>query len=201
MKSRVLVVLGTRPEAIKLAPLILRLREAYDTIETRVVATGQHRELLDQALAEFSIEPEINLELMQERQDHAQLLARAVERLSEVYRTQNPNLIVAQGDTTSVLAAALAAFYQKIPFAHVEAGLRTGDRTAPFPEEQNRILVSHCALLHFPPTELAARTCFAKESTPKPFTSRETPSSTQSGKWLKRIPRYLKASSPARSFS
>ena len=155
MKPKVLVVLGTRPEAIKLAPLILRLRGAYDTIETLVVATGQHRELLDQALAEFSIEPEINLELMQERQDHAQLLSRAIERLSEVYRAENPSLVVAQGDTTSVLAAALAAFYQKIPFAHVEAGLRTGDRSAPFPEEQNRILVSHCASLHFAPTEVA----------------------------------------------
>ena len=148
---RVIVVAGTRPEAIKLAPLILRLR-AVAGLEVCLVATGQHRELLAQALGEFGLHPDRDLNLMQPGQTLADLTARALVALDRTISEEHPDLILAQGDTTTVLATALASFYQRVAFGHVEAGLRTGWPDRPFPEEKNRILAGHLASLHFAPT-------------------------------------------------
>jgi UDP-N-acetylglucosamine 2-epimerase (non-hydrolysing) len=145
-------VVGTRPEAVKMAPLVLRLRREGTVIDTRILATGQHRGLLDQALADFGLRPDADLGLMRPNQGLADLTARALTGLSEHFERARPDLVLAQGDTTTVLATALACHYQRIPFGHVEAGLRTGDPDHPFPEEKNRELADHLAALHFAPT-------------------------------------------------
>lgn len=150
----VVVVVGTRPEAIKLAPLILRWRGSRD-VRCHVLLTGQHRGLLDQALADFGIEGDTDLDLMRPGQTLAGLTARAVEALDGRLGGLAPALVVVQGDTTSAMCAALAAFYRRIPVAHVEAGLRTGDLEAPWPEEANRALIGRLASLHFAPTTQA----------------------------------------------
>lgn len=155
MRRIVWCVVGTRPEAIKLAPLVLRLRRERDRLETRLIATGQHRELLDRALADFDLRADYDLELMKPGQTLADVLAAGVAGLERLIADDRPDLIIGQGDTTSVLAAATAAFYRRTPFAHVEAGLRTGDRYAPFPEEMNRVLIGRLATLHFAPTHQA----------------------------------------------
>lgn len=146
------VVVGTRPEAIKLAPVILRLR-ARPTIGCHVVASAQHRGLLDQALADFGLSADCDLDLMRPGQSLAGLTARAVEALDKSFAAARPDLVLVQGDTTTAFSAALAAFYQGIPVGHVEAGLRTGDLSAPWPEEANRALIARLARLHFAPTE------------------------------------------------
>ncbi|MCC6784546.1 MAG: UDP-N-acetylglucosamine 2-epimerase (non-hydrolyzing) [Planctomycetes bacterium] len=151
----VLVVVGTRPEAIKLAPVARELRRA-DWCATRVVSTAQHRELLDGALAALGFAVDLDLDLMRGDQSPAAFLARALGGLDRVFERDRPACVVAEGDTTTVLAAALAAFQRRIPFAHVEAGLRTGDPRAPFPEETNRRLVTRLAALHLAPTARAA---------------------------------------------
>ena len=150
----VMVVVGTRPEAIKLAPLVLRLR-AVAGLRVRLVATGQHGELLAQALAEFDLRADLDLALMRPDQGLAESMARALAALDRVIAAERPALVLAQGDTTTVLAAALASFYRRVPFGHVEAGLRTGDPDRPFPEEKNRVLAGHLAALHFAPTAQA----------------------------------------------
>lgn len=150
----VMVVVGTRPEAIKLAPLVRRLREVEGLV-IRLVATGQHRGLLAQALGEFGLEPDVDLALMQPGQSLANLTARALTALDETIAAEEPDLVLAQGDTSTVLAAGLASFYRRVPFGHVEAGLRTGDPARPFPEEMNRVLAGHLATVHFAPTERA----------------------------------------------
>lgn len=147
----ILVVIGTRPEAIKLAPVIRRLRE-NSQFRVEICATGQHRELLDQALGHFDLEPDYDLAVMTEGQTLASLTSRTMERMDELLRRVAPQLVMVQGDTTSAMTAALAAFYERIPVAHVEAGLRTSDRYSPFPEEINRRLVAGIAELHFAPT-------------------------------------------------
>jgi UDP-N-acetylglucosamine 2-epimerase (non-hydrolysing) len=152
----VVVVVGTRPEAIKLAPLILRWRRSR-SVCCHVMVTAQHRQLLDQALAEFGIRADADLDLMRPGQSLAALTARAVEALDAHYERAAPALVVVQGDTTTALCAALAAFYRKIPVAHVEAGLRTGNLQAPWPEEANRALIGRLATLHFAPTPGARR--------------------------------------------
>lgn len=151
MRSMTCVV-GTRPEVVKMAPVILRLRAWHDGPPVRVLATGQHRGLLDQALRDFGIVADRDLELMRHDQDLADLTARALSALSAEFARERPALVLAQGDTTTVLTTALACYYQKIPFGHVEAGLRTFRPYAPFPEEKNRVLTSHLADLHFAPT-------------------------------------------------
>lgn len=151
---RITVVFGTRPEAIKLAPVIHRLRTAA-WAEVRVVSTAQHRELTDRMAAWFGITPDRDLDLMRVGQTVPDLLARAIAALHDTLRTERPACVVAQGDTTTVLAAALASHYLGIPFAHVEAGLRTGDVREPYPEELNRIHAARLASLHFAPTERA----------------------------------------------
>jgi len=153
--STVAVVFGTRPEAVKLAPVIEALRE-QNGVETRIVATAQHRELLDQMLGVFALAPDVDLDLMRPGQTLDEVTARVLAETGKVLDRMKPALVIVQGDTTTVLAASLAAYYRKIPVGHVEAGLRSGDRYAPFPEEANRTLAGHLATLHFAPTERAA---------------------------------------------
>lgn len=152
MKHKVVCVIGTRPEAIKMAPVILCLR-AHPLFECRVVATAQHRGLLDQVLALFDIRPDIDLDIMQPNQSLASLNARLLLELDRVLRDEAPSAVLAQGDTTTVLSAALASFYLRIPFGHIEAGLRTFDLGNPFPEEANRVIAGRLARWHFAPTQ------------------------------------------------
>ena len=153
---RAMLVLGTRPEAIKLAP-VARAMAAGPQFEPVVVTTGQHREMLHQMLGMLGVDVRIALDVMRTRQQLSDLTARLVRELGTVLREQRPDLVVVQGDTTTALAGALAAFYEKIPVAHVEAGLRTGVIDNPFPEELNRSLIGRIARWHFAPTPAAAR--------------------------------------------
>jgi UDP-N-acetylglucosamine 2-epimerase (non-hydrolysing) len=148
---KVAVVLGTRPEAIKLGPLILRLRQAAG-VETLVVNSGQHREMAIQALAAFDIAPDITLATMAHGQSLGRLTGRLFTELDELFEILEPDWVIVQGDTTTAMTAATTAFYRKIKVGHVEAGLRTFDRWAPFPEEVNRSYVGQVADLHFAPT-------------------------------------------------
>lgn len=152
--KRIAMVFGTRPEAIKLAPVVLALRD-HPQIQCRVCVTAQHRQMLDQVLAIFGIRPELDLDLMRPNQDLAELTSRAIKGLYDVFVSEKPDLVLAQGDTTTVFCAALAAFYCRVPLGHVEAGLRTGNLMAPWPEEANRVLTSRLTTLHFAPTEWA----------------------------------------------
>jgi UDP-N-acetylglucosamine 2-epimerase (non-hydrolysing) len=147
-----LIIFGTRPEAIKLAPLIRELKSRPAEFQTRTCVTAQHRGLLDQVLGAFEIAPDHDLEVMREAQDLFQITALCLDRLRPVLETERPDWVVVQGDTTTTFAASLAAFYLHVRVAHVEAGLRTGDRNLPFPEEMNRRLISPLASLHFAPT-------------------------------------------------
>lgn len=149
--KRVLSVIGTRPEVIKMAPVIKAL-ETEPTLESRILSTAQHREMLDQMLQTFNIIPDLDLNIMKENQTLPELTARMLLPLTEVLVRENPDFVLGQGDTSTVLMVALACFYQKIPFGHVEAGLRTGDLYNPYPEEMNRVLVSRLATLNFAPT-------------------------------------------------
>ncbi|MET7474567.1 UDP-N-acetylglucosamine 2-epimerase (non-hydrolyzing) [Streptomyces sp. NPDC005648] len=153
---RAMLVLGTRPEAIKLAP-VARQMAAGTQFEPIVVTTGQHREMLHQMLGMLCVDARIALDVMRSRQQLSDLTARLVRELGEVMREQRPDLVLVQGDTTTAMAGALAAFYEKIPVAHVEAGLRTGVVDNPFPEELNRCLISRMTRWHFAPTPAAAR--------------------------------------------
>jgi len=154
--SHILVVFGTRPEAIKLCPLVRTLRAQPDRFKVTVCVTAQHRSLLDSALAAFDVRPDIDLGVMTANQTLASLTARILDGLDPVLISRKPSLVVVQGDTTTTFAAALAAFYRRIPSAHVEAGLRTGSLAEPFPEELNRVLTSRLAALHFAPTAQSA---------------------------------------------
>lgn len=152
---RVMTVIGTRPEAIKLAPVILAARARPAEFEVRIVRTGQHRELVDELLAEFGLDADVDLHVMQPNQDLAHVLSASVRGLSQVIADDRPDWVLVQGDTTTTLAGALAAFYRHTRVGHVEAGLRTGDRSCPFPEEANRTLTAQIADLHFAPTARA----------------------------------------------
>lgn len=151
--GKVLVVFGTRPEAIKMAPVIRELKQVQD-IETQVLVTAQHREMLDQVLHLFAIEPDHDLDLMREGQDLYSITTGVLNGVRKVLEKERPELVVVHGDTTTTFAASLAAFYQRIPVAHVEAGLRTYNKYSPFPEEINRSLTARLADLHFAPTDL-----------------------------------------------
>lgn len=151
---RVLSIFGTRPEAVKMAPVIQRLN-ACELIDSRVCVTAQHREMLDQVLNLFKIKPDIDLNLMRPNQSLAELTALILEKLDPVLANEHPDWVLIQGDTTTVMAASLAAFYRGIKVGHVEAGLRTGDKRQPFPEEINRRIASVTADLHFAPTQLS----------------------------------------------
>ncbi|MFO7654516.1 MAG: UDP-N-acetylglucosamine 2-epimerase (non-hydrolyzing) [Candidatus Krumholzibacteriia bacterium] len=158
---KALTVFGTRPEAIKLAPVVHALRERSG-VEVEVCVTAQHREMLDQVLSIFDIRPDVDLDLMRHDQSLASLTAAVVERVSGVLQERRPDLVIVQGDTTTAFAAGLAAFYHRIPVAHVEAGLRTNQRYAPFPEEVNRRFISCFAEWHFVPTERAREALLAE---------------------------------------
>ncbi|APB34604.1 UDP-N-acetylglucosamine 2-epimerase [Gloeomargarita lithophora Alchichica-D10] len=150
------IVLGTRPEAIKLAPVIQALRRNPQW-QVTVISTGQHREMVAQILGWFDLQCNYDLEIMQPGQTLEQITCRTLERLSPVLQDLAPRLVLVQGDTTTAFAAALASFYQQIPIAHVEAGLRTDNLFSPYPEEANRRLISQIAQLHFAPTPLAVQ--------------------------------------------
>lgn len=162
---RIVLVFGTRPEAIKLAPLAHALRAA-PWAELRIVSTGQHRALADRMTQWFAITPDRDLDLMRPGQTVPDLLARAVAALHVALRDEHPDCVIAQGDTTTVLATALACRYLGVPFAHVEAGLRTGNLREPFPEEINRVQAARLAALHFAPTERARRNLLAEGIAP-----------------------------------
>lgn len=151
-RVKVICIVGTRPEAIKMAPVIQALKKCPQ-VNCLVLATAQHRDLLDQVLRIFNIQPDIDLNIMRPNQDLTTLTARLLVELGTVFTSEKPDAVLAQGDTTTVMAAALACFYQKIPFGHVEAGLRTGDMLNPFPEEMNRVVAGRLAKWHFAPTE------------------------------------------------
>ncbi len=151
---KIAIVFGTRPEAVKLAPVVLALRAAVG-IETIVCVTGQHRQMLDQVLAVFDIRPDVDLDLMEQNQTLGRLTSRSVEAIDRFLTIHRPDLVLVQGDTTTVFCAALTAFYHRIPLGHVEAGLRTGNLKSPWPEEANRVLATRLATLHFAPTEAA----------------------------------------------
>ncbi len=162
---KVLSVFGTRPEAIKMAPVVQAIADAPD-LDGRVCVTAQHRGMLDAALDVFGIVPDHDLDLMQPGQDLTDLTSRVLLGLREVLRAERPDVVLVHGDTTTTLAASLAAFYARVPIGHVEAGLRTGDLSAPWPEEANRVLADRLCRWHFAPTERARDALLAEGAAP-----------------------------------
>ena len=154
-KIKVMSIFGTRPEAIKMAPVVRELMRHTDEIETRTLVTAQHREMLDQVLHLFHITPDYDLNIMAAGQTLFDITTRAMMGINEVFQQERPDLVLVHGDTTTTFAGALAAFYHQIPVGHVEAGLRTHDIYSPFPEEMNRRLTGGIATLHFAPTPTA----------------------------------------------
>lgn len=152
MKRKILTVIGTRPEAIKLCPIVLEL-ERRNEFESIVCATGQHREMLDQVLDVFGVKPDFDLGIMSPGQTLAMVTSRAIAGLDEVLEKTEPHVTLVQGDTTSAFSGALASHYRHVIIGHIEAGLRTGNKYAPFPEEMNRRLIGRLADHHFPPTD------------------------------------------------
>src|SRR6202521_971903 len=157
MKHKILLIFGTRPEAIKLCPVIRALQEHPSKFDVKVCVTAQHREMLDQVLEAFEVKPDFDLDLMLPGQTLFQSTSRIVAGLEPVLDSVRPDMVLVQGDTTTTFCGALAAFYKGVPIGHVEAGLRTWDMSQPFPEEMNRVLTSRLAALHFAPTEKSAR--------------------------------------------
>jgi len=153
----VLFFIGTRPEAIKLAPVILRMKSRPDQFKVIVCATAQHREMLDQVLQLFEISPDIDLDLMMPNQSLPSFTARSLLTVTDVIKKVEPQIVLVQGDTTTAMVSTLASFYEHIPVGHVEAGLRTGNPYSPFPEEMNRRLISVLARFHFAPTKRAEK--------------------------------------------
>ena len=164
-KIKVLTVFGTRPEAIKMAPLATVLADD-PAFEAKVCVTGQHRELLDQVLTLFDIRPEFDLNIMQPGQDLTEITVRILQALQSLFKRYRPDVVLVHGDTTTAFATALACYYRQIPVGHVEAGLRTGDRRSPFPEEGNRCLTGVLADYHFAPTA-AAKENLLREGKPE----------------------------------
>jgi UDP-N-acetylglucosamine 2-epimerase (non-hydrolysing) len=155
-RVRILTVFGTRPEAIKMAPLVKALERAGEAIDSKVCVTAQHRQMLDQVLDIFQIQPDFDLDIMEERQTLTGISVKALKGLEEVITQVKPHIVLVHGDTTTTFVAALAAFYQQVAVGHVEAGLRTFDKYSPFPEEMNRQLTGVLADLHFAPTRASA---------------------------------------------
>ena len=153
--KKILLVFGTRPEAIKMAPLVKKLQEMPEAFQTIVCVTGQHREMLDQVLRLFDVTPEYDLNIMKPNQDLYDITSRILLGMRDVLREVQPDIVLVHGDTTTSMAAALAAFYQQIPVGHVEAGLRTGNIYSPWPEEMNRLITGRITTHHFSPTPLA----------------------------------------------
>ncbi len=163
--KKVMVVFGTRPEAIKMAPVIRALRNRPSEFDLKVCSTGQHRQMLDQVLNMFRIQTDFELNTMTQGQSLTGLTGKILTGMEQIFQEWRPDILLVQGDTTTVLAASLAAFYQKIRIAHVEAGLRTGNINSPWPEEMNRLLATRMAALHFAPTE-SARNNLLREAVP-----------------------------------
>lgn len=161
MKKRIMVVFGTRPEAIKMAPLVNALKESKH-LEPVVVVTAQHREMLDQVLNAFNITPDYDLNVMRAEQTLSHITSQVLKEMESIIQKETPNMVLVHGDTTTTFSAALAAFYQKVSIGHVEAGLRTYNKFAPYPEELNRQLTTRLADLHFAPT-LRAKDNLLKE--------------------------------------
>ena len=151
----ILLVFGTRPEAIKMAPLVKKLQATPEEFQTIVCVTGQHREMLDQVLRLFDITPDYDLNIMKPNQDLYDITSRILLGMRDVLKEVQPDIVLVHGDTTTSMAAALAAFYQQIPVGHVEAGLRTGNIYSPWPEEMNRLMTGRMSTVHFSPTPLA----------------------------------------------
>lgn len=152
-KKKIAVVFGTRPEAIKMTPVIRELEKYSEQFETVVITTAQHREMLDQVLAVFNIQPKYDLNIMKPNQSLSDVTASAIKGLEKVYIDERPDMVLVHGDTTTSYVAALSAFYLRIPIGHVEAGLRTNDKYFPFPEEMNRQMIDSLSDLYFVPTE------------------------------------------------
>src|SRR5690625_4162321 len=151
-KIKVMSIFGTRPEAIKMAPLVLELNKRKE-FESIVTVTAQHREMLDQVLDVFEITPDYDLNVMQKGQNLVQIMNRTLEGLDKIFQKEAPHIVLVHGDTSTTFSASLAAYYNQIPIGHVEAGLRTWNKYSPFPEEMNRQLTGVMADLHFSPTD------------------------------------------------
>ncbi|WP_029918059.1 non-hydrolyzing UDP-N-acetylglucosamine 2-epimerase [Pelobacter seleniigenes] len=160
--KRILSIFGTRPEAIKMAPVVKALAQYPDKFDSRVCVTAQHREMLDQVLALFQIKPDWDLNIMKPGQNLTEVTCNVLQGLSPVLESFGPDVILVHGDTTTTMAASMAAYYQKISVGHVEAGLRTGDIYSPWPEEMNRKLTGNMARYHFAPTEGAGKNLLAE---------------------------------------
>jgi UDP-N-acetylglucosamine 2-epimerase (non-hydrolysing) len=154
--KKLIFIFGTRPEAIKMAPVIMKCKKSTNFLKVVNIVTAQHREMLDDILRLFSIRPEYDLNIMRENQSLEDVTVRSLKKLSQIIAIEKPDMILVQGDTTTTFIGALAGFYNKIPIAHIEAGLRTYDKYQPFPEETNRKLTTALADIHFPPTKRAA---------------------------------------------
>ncbi|OGC25017.1 UDP-N-acetylglucosamine 2-epimerase [candidate division WOR-1 bacterium RIFOXYB2_FULL_42_35] len=154
-RKKIMSIFGTRPEAIKMAPVVAEIEKHSKQFESIVVVTAQHRQMLDQVLEIFQIKPHYDLDIMEKKQTLSKIMTKSLQGLDEIIQKEQPGLVLVQGDTSTVLAAALTAFYHKIPVGHVEAGLRTFDKFQPYPEEMNRQLTTRLAELHFPPTKTA----------------------------------------------
>lgn len=162
MPIKVMTVFGTRPDAIKMAPVVLELQRDPGNVDLVVAVTGQHREMLQQVLDVFNIKPKYDLNIMRQNQSLAQITTRSLEGLAPIIEQEKPDIVLAQGDTTTTFVASLAAFYNKVAVGHVEAGLRTENKYDPFPEEINRRLTGVLADLHFAPTDTARNNLLAE---------------------------------------
>jgi len=170
MPIRVLFIFGTRPEAIKLCPVIRHMKSRPHDFDVRVCVTAQHREMLDQVLHAFDVTPDRDLNIMRPGQTLSQSTSRIIAALEPILAEEQPDIVLVQGDTTTTLSGALAAFYAKVPIGHVEAGLRTGDPHEPFPEEMNRVLTGRIATFHFAATEGAAQNLYREGIDPAAVT-------------------------------
>ena len=160
--KKIMLVFGTRPEAIKMAPLVKEFQKHQKSFQTIVCVTGQHREMLDQVLHLFEIVPDYDLNIMKQGQDLYDVTARVLVGMRDVLKASQPDVVLVHGDTTTSTAAALAAFYQQVPVGHVEAGLRTHNIYSPWPEEMNRQITGRIATYHFAPTLLSKRNLLAE---------------------------------------
>jgi UDP-N-acetylglucosamine 2-epimerase (non-hydrolysing) len=160
IRLKVMTVFGTRPEAIKISPLVKELEKYPDKIQSYVVVTAQHREMLDQVLQIFKIHPDYDLNIMQSRQTLVDITTRALIGLDKVIKEVNPDIVLVHGDTTTTFVASLAALYNQVKIGHVEAGLRTWNKYSPFPEEMNRQLTGILSDLHFAPTKNQLKICY-----------------------------------------
>ncbi|WP_141266820.1 non-hydrolyzing UDP-N-acetylglucosamine 2-epimerase [Thermodesulfovibrio sp. Kuro-1] len=158
--KRILLIFGTRPEAIKMSPLYWEFKKYPEDFDVKVCVTAQHRQMLDQVLNFFAIKPDYDLNLMRDNQSLFNITSDSIIELEKVYNDFNPDLVLVQGDTTTSFTGALSAYYKKIKVAHIEAGLRSGNKYSPFPEEINRVLVGHIADYHFAPTEKAKQNLY-----------------------------------------